>query len=295
MTTLEAILPCLRNTRLADLSNAAAEDLACLIRALNEGIQDYFDLAPAAQKRTTFSHYLAAPETVTGITIAHGETVAADGACFTAEQRGCTIFLEDDPTVHEVVAADAILKPYLGHGAAPYTGRLYHDAVPLVDFAIERIVSHPRIGTRTISERVLARCAGEGRAEVLHREEGTPRTYRVDYVGGSVQSETDALVVLRLHPLPDEAMTVTFEADVRPLAYAVTALHEPREIPVSRTRANHLLPLIEAHLIGTPIWTGSTSTTQRVREREQEARRLCALVAEDFARPARRAGTAWGW
>lgn len=307
MTTVEALTQCLRNTRVKDLSNATGDDALCLVRALNEAVQDVFSLAPDNHKRTTFSHYLDDPETVSGIYLSTGETVVSSGTPFTTAQRGCTIVLAGDPTHNEVVSTTAVLKPYLGSESTPFTGSLYYDAVPITDFAIERITSHPRVTTINQQERTLLQVSPETHYHQpgsVHGDEwwwaqstsdGLPRYYRVHYVGGSIQNENDALVILRVAPRPSEAMTITFEADVRPAAFAVTCLHDAKEIPISRTAANHLLPLIEAHLVGTPIWTGGPMATQRALNREQEARRLCMNMTDSFVRSVRRAGTTKGW
>jgi len=301
MTTVEAIQQCLHNTRVEDLSNVSAQDGQILIRALNQACQDYFDWAPAGHKRTSASYYLAAPETVTNINLTTGATNVSSGTPFSTSHRGCSIQIHGDPNINEVVSTSAVLRPYLGTEAAPLTAQLWHDALPLLDFAIERIVTHPRLTNRTVTNAVLLPWNSEASEhsgllwQSLVNSPGTPLYYRAEFVGGSIQSENDALVIIRIAPRPEVACALTFDLDLRGTSYSVTALNDPQVLPISRTRANHLLPLIELRLSRTQLWIGSPQITAGIREEAQEARRLIESLPVSFTNPIRHAGTRPGW
>ena len=65
------------------------------------------------------------------------------------------------------------------------------------------------------------------------------------------QSSGDAVVMLRLDPIPTLRHVLNFEIDVRPASYTLDALETPSEVPVDDTLAySTLVPLCEAEKYG---------------------------------------------
>ena len=304
MTTTEALQQVIRNTRIPNLSDITSDDAVTLVRALNEGVQEFFDLAPDRYKRTTFTSLLAAPSELSDVVVTHGEVTVGSGT-FTTEQRGATVIITGDASHNEVVDTDAVLRPYLGTTGTT-TATIYGDAVPFTDFSIERVVTDARVSNQSLQRR-LARVnpeadhlqvwSGNWRSwwDALARSSGHPEYYRIDYVGGSIQTTNDAVMVIRVAPMPTEELVFEIEADFLPIAYAITCINTPKRLPVPRERAaTHLLPLIEARLVDTPVWNQPTAATG-AKESGAMARQRCRELPAYLANPQHHIRTRLGY
>lgn len=304
MTTVEALQQSIANTRVRDLSNVSVDDAQCLITALNFALQEFFDLAPDRYKRTTLTSTLEAPASMS-VVIANGATVTT-GNPFTAAQRGSTITLSGDSMQNEIVATNALLRPYLG-SAGTASGTVYGDAVQFTNFRVERVIGHPRVWSLEDDyQTTLRQVDGEGVNDgpqntfltwwhTQHTNTGTPNWYKLEYVGGSEQTASDSVMLLRVAPKPTQQMGIEMEVDIRSAAYAITAVTSPQNIPVDRSYASHLLPLIKEHLISTPLWTALPQATRKVEQQAATARQRIEELPTSLVRPINRIRTPNGW
>lgn len=306
MTTIEAIQQVIGNTRVTNLSDTPAEDAQILVRALNEAVQEWFDAAPGKYKRTTYTQFLAGPTALSSISVTEG-SVTVGGSPFAAADRGSSVELDGDSSWNEVVGPAALLRPYLG-STGTVSGTLHSDAVAFTDFSYERMVTNPRMISQDGLTTELRRIYPEDHVmqpftetldsywQNLLGPTGHPKWYRVDYVGGSVRSSNDALIVVRVAPRPEKKMNFEVEIDVRPISYTPIAIVQAQTLPISREWSGHLLPLIEAKLAASPLWIASREVTQQVNMKAMEAKiKLRDEIPIEYARPQNRCGTKRGW
>lgn len=237
MTSVEYAQHCLRASVIADLVDAPLSDLHEMAVALSTALLEFFALAPAIWSRTTVSHLLHPPETLTVQALA--DTNSLGGAPFFSAQRGCTVWIDGDTKPNEVTGLMTLLHDYDGP-TGEHDATLFYDAVPILDFAVHRITSdvtviHPD-GRRRHLVQLGSRPEGNDT-----KATGTPTHYWLEPIGGSRQVALDGVFQLRLWPMPSASVTVTFDADIAPLPITVADFTSPRVIPVPDAEALRLL------------------------------------------------------
>lgn len=312
LTIPDVLTQVLGSTVVASLSDATDRQAAELIRAVNKGVAEWFELAPDSWRRTTLSHHFKPPETLTGIAITKGNVIVDSGTPFTADHRSQTIKLNGDGNIwNEVVSTTSVLIPYLGT-ENPTTATVYFDGVVFRDLSMIRVVSDPKcqqtghtltnvpnntaIGSHGHGFTGIKRHGYGSNDPWAWRSVGTyPDIYKVDYIGNSVVSDDDALFVLRVDPMPTVDCTITFEADYRPKVYTIADLHEATQIPIDTTLAHTLLPLIEDRLTRSPIWDEARDK-RAVWEEKNDAKRFIEKgIGQRFITQRRQARTKRGF
>lgn len=303
MTTVEIMQQALSWARVKDLSGCAAEDAIQLARALNAGLQRYFQAVPEAHRRTTISHLIKAPQDIT-LTATNGSTTV-DNVAFAKSQRGCSLKLDGDPDIwNEIVDTAKVLFPYAGT-TGDTGGTLYYDAVVVSDFRIERLVTEPtclETGRRLTGQNRPGYLGHPEFAPALplnrRRSLGTyPDYYSVQYIGGSEQVDNDGVFQLRLDPIPTLTCRLSFDALLWPLEYGVDDLSTPASLPVSDSLAHTtLLPMIEAALVNTPLYDGPPEKAQTLLMLGNDAEERSRMFNAPYLAPvANKLGTPQGW
>lgn len=309
MTTVELAQHMIRNTDIDDLSAAPAAKANDVVRAMNVGVQKFFQAAPSRWSRTGASFLAGEPVSV-DIDVTE-DSVTVSNAPFTTAMRGCSILIPGTTIYNEIVSTDQLLYAWTG-ATGTVSAMVYFNAITITDFAVAQILTDPIIlecdrrlvrqeqfdsisSTRPFRDGASSqggRVGGGGRATSDY-----PIYYRVKYVGNSYAStDGDAVVILQMDPLPRVKFNVSFDLDVRPGTYRIGALETAVSIPVHDTIAySTLLPMCEAAMTLSPSWTASDSITARIIAAGEEAEGMAASLTKRFAKPKRRIITRRGW
>lgn len=304
MTTAELAQQISRHTSVKDLSSETPAVAQEFIRAINAAVQKFYRIAPAKWMRTEVSHLVPTPSTVSAQVTA--DSVSLSNAPFTAAMRGCSVLIDGDPSYNEVVSTDQLLNPFLGTTGTK-VATVYYDSVTITDFKVQKIVTDPEIretGVRltrveqfdsaSFRRQYHAVYAGAGG---LRSVGSYPEYYRVQYVGMSnAAAANDAVVQLRLAPMPTTKHVLNFQADIRPGSFALSTLEIPATIPVDDSLAfSTIVPLAEAEMTKSSVWTGDPGMTTRIENAGARAEADIRNLDSEFARPRRRVVTRRGW
>lgn len=292
MTTAELARLVCRHTSVTDLASLEPGKAMDLVHAVNHGIQTFFHYAPDHLSRATVSCRVDPPEMVQ-IDVTGGNAEFS-GLPYARGLRGCSIQIEGDAALNEIVGPDRLLHAYAGPSGSRQA-TVWHDSVAALDFQIESFVGHPIVmETRKqilpIASRDLS-LVSEGN---LGGTGEFPTHYLLEHVGGSVDAEEDAVFQIRLLPRPVSGCTLKIEAQVLPLVYRIADLTEPRRLPIAPAHCSRLLvPLVEECLLGSALWSNPDAIPQVARMAEEAKRSIEALPR--FARSSRRVRTKPGW
>lgn len=313
MTVAQAVAQCMGHLRTQDITELSIEESAEVIRAVNRAIQTYYREAPDLYKRTTVSEHLAAPQAVSGFSVAVNSTTNT-GTTWSANDRGKTIQIGDDPNFNEITSTTTLLRPHQGSGTAT-SGTIYHDTVCFFDMTVDRIVSDVRVIYNGQTYK-LARATEKQHAYMYpwvgyspfaltmgywsprqRSLSDLPRWYSALLVGDSVATGTgDARFMIRLDPIPTRSIIVEMELDILPTAYTVEALFDGTELPTQNSRVHSLLlPMVEYYLLQSSLWRGRPEITQIIMQSFAEAREAITRLPAHVARPTYSYGTRNGW
>lgn len=285
-----------RHLDVPDASNLDGDAALDVLSAINAGIQAYYREAPAMYRRTTVSHTLRAPETVS-LDLTQYSNAVEDGS-FTDAMRGCSVRIPGVAADNEVTSGSTLLDDWLG-ATGTVTATVWFDAVPIED-VIERVCGDVRLLSPTGQ---YACCLRRNPALLLFggsgertwcRESGQPTDYALDPVGGSQGGEPATL--LRVHPMPAAACTVRFEAQLGPKLVTFGQLQSPAKIPVPEERVDDiLLPLCEAELTVSPLWRDASKARLFLDRRDEVLGRRLPMMPSDYGTPHNRVGTPCGF
>lgn len=293
MNTVQLAQIVSRHLDVTDLSALESDKALELVDAINFGIQTFFSLAPNSYSRTTLSHTVQTPDTA-NLSLTKGSN-ATDTASFLRTQRGSSVIIEGDAKINEITGETTLLHDYSGPTGI-HTAKIYYDAVPVTDFLILELVTEPKIVETGKTIRQMS--DGNHRNTVDPRYESEtdyPEYYTLEYVGGSLDADIDAVFQLRFVPRPVVTCSIKFDAHILPVAYEIPVLTTPATVPVPHSLVSRLLvPLIEGRLSDSTLWgdTGDKNVAQaRAAAAEQRIQQLPAYYA-------RRRGvvkTRYGW
>jgi hypothetical protein len=240
----------------ADPPAAATLDI---LRAINEGVQRFYALAPAYWRRTTFSLTLRAPQSAS-ITFSAQFSNTLVGDPFTEAQTGCTLRVEGQPD-NEIIGTGTVLDDYLG-STLGVSATIYGDCAA-VPTAIERLVTAPRLQGVSLAPRTeeLTRAqARDVREMTAHYAPACPTHYAFD--GGAIPGGGSTMSYLRVGPAPDADYSVRFDAEFSASAITFSNLSTPSEIPAPEAAAQAaLVPLCAAALITSSYWANPRAAT----------------------------------
>ncbi len=299
VTTVEVARRACRHLSVKDPSGMDPSQAMELVDAINAATFLYFEQADQQYKRTTATELLLAPVSRT-ISLAAGGTTLTSGA-FLNSERGKAVLIPDDPDYNEIVATDQVLRPYRGSGGS-VSATIYSDCVAIRDFSVERVVNDPRIVDTNTTLTNTEKFRQPGAVDPWYRATarrtlGDPRYYMVQHVGGSIAtSSNDAVVQIKLDPIPARALTIEFDIFIRGATVGIDALTSPVALPIDSTvLAVQFLPLVEGKLLSSSLWAGNDRVTSRVEKEEMAAIASIRNLTSDFARPHRRVGTTFGF
>lgn len=244
-----------------DTTLLEAEPALDVLAAINGGIQEYFAHAPSLYKRTTLSHALRAPETLSvTFTSKYANTVEDD--TFATAMMGCTLRFDNGMADTVITGTNSVLDDWL-HDDLTQPATVFYDVVPIQD-VIEQILEPVRVhdATRANPTRLhrderlrggRARWRESGLEAFVTAEAGRPEAYYLEPVGGSQGGEPEFL--LRVAPRPLVDYTIKFEAELGPRAVTFAELSIATTVGVPGNRIESiLLPLCEAHLTASRFW-----------------------------------------
>lgn len=310
MTSAEICRRVTRHLAVKDPSDMTPDQKLEILDAINGSLNRYFRYADDQYKRTTATERLLAPASRTGLTISENG-VTLTGNPFTLSERGKSVVIPGDAQYNEIVATNQVLRPFTGDGGASnVTGTIYSDAVPIRNFYVERLASHPRIiETNTTLVPIMQgagtnlngdpwyRDTGSWYNNTVSRRQGNPTVYKVDYVGGSIATATeDAVMVIRIDPVPAQEFTIEFDLIIRAICLDIDSVLTPVQIPIHESVfADTFMPLIEGHLTTSSLWAAEDRITERILAREAQAIRDIRLLPGEFTIPNNRLGTVRGY
>lgn len=271
MNTIQLAQRLGRNLSVPDPFNLPADAALDVLGAINAGLAAFYREAPAILKRTTLSHTIRAPRTLTvALSAQYLNTVAAD--TFEAREMGCTVKFGDGSADNVVTGPSSLLDDYLGTTLS-VAATVYSDAVPVQD-VIEQIVGYVRLYDNTQNQptfltrdEVMAGRSGirghgglaDGEAfypysgGVYSGAIGRPRYYYFEPMGVSQGAEPE--FVLRVSPLPDIDYTVRMEAELSTQRLVFADLSTARAIYVGDSHLDDVvIPLCEAELLSSTFW-----------------------------------------
>ena len=310
MTSVEIARRATRHLTVSDPSAMAPEEAIQILDAINGALNRYFRYADDQYKRTTATERLLAPVTRTGISIDENGTTLTGGS-FLQSERGKSVVIPGDAQYNEIVATDQVLRPFIGSGGASnVSGTIYSDAVPIRNFAVERLASHPRIIETNTTLVPISNGAGTNlNGDPWHRDtgawynnttsrrQGEPTVYMVSYVGGSIDTaDEDAVMIVHIDPVPAQALTIEFDIIIRAINLDIASLVTPVALPIHESVfADTFFPLIEGALTASDLWKADPRMTERILDRETKALRDIRLLPKAFHNPTRRVGTVRGF
>ncbi len=308
MTTVELAQHLLSVTALNDVATAPAREKQDLALVMTQAVATYFALAPAIYRRTAISRRLEAPETMS-IDLENGSNVVADDP-FLNSARGCSLELPNGQW-NEIVAPGLLLHDWTGESGS-YSVTIYPDALAVDDFLIEKLVSHPEATLASSRSYQLHPMVANSRAvrlpyavetgsaygtpEKRREKDPTPTHYWPEYVGGSLQSELDAVFQMRVWPIPTQAWQMSFDAEILPLTYRVAHLTDPSALPVPDAHAQRLLvPLAKGLLADTRLLDRDAVPYQALKSAQARAEDAIAMLPPVFTPQPQYIGTPAGW
>ena len=293
MNTVQLAQTLTRHLNVTDLSALEADKALEFLDAINFGVQTFYSLAPDAYSRTTISHTVHTPDIVE-IGVTRGSNEISTNA-FLATHRGASIVIDGDDKVNEITGENLLLHDYSGITGTK-SATIYYDAVPITDFLILQIVNTPEIVEtgKKIHEYSTARL-NHARDPRYASPSDYPEYYSLEYVGGSLDAEIDAVFQLRFVPRPTVVCSVKFDAHILPVAYSISALTTPVTVPVPQSLVSRLLiPLIEGRLSDSTLW-GDSGDRNVAQARAQSAEQRIGQLPAYFARRKGRVRTRYGW
>ena len=300
-----------RNLNVTDEFNLEAEVQLDVLSAINAGLQAFYREMPGQYKRTTLSHTLRAPRTLSVTYGAKYSNLVADDT-FTVGDLGCTLRHDNGAADTVVIAANAVLDDYLLDSLT--TGAtLYSDVLPIQD-VIERIIGAVRVYDATRAEPTALirdeRLRG-GRSrrwiggftpdEIWYPSDssyleqvGRPRYYYLDPVGESQGFEPEFL--LRVAPLPDKDYTVRMEAELSTQRIVAADLTKARTILVADAYIDDILiPICEAELTCSRYWADPATKDAILRKRDIAVATKIPKIPKDIAPTVNSVGRPWGF
>ncbi|MEI7532853.1 MAG: hypothetical protein WCK57_00655 [Verrucomicrobiae bacterium] len=255
MTTAELFSRLLSRATVRDPGRVPFDDAVEILAAMNAGISEYYQIAPARFSRTTISTVLPAPATLS-VAAVNGSAALGSNA-FSAGQRGATVIVGDDAGQNEVVGPASLLDAYMGTSGT-VNATVYGDAVVILDSSFKRVVSHPRLsdGTELYVDDSLV-----NRNFKTSRGIGTPRRYCMEMSGAAGGGKDVA--ILRVDPMPGKAFIVRMEAELNPLHVVYGDLASPVNVPVPAHMEHALISLIRWHLKGNVFFPDQRDTDEK--------------------------------
>tara|TARA_R110000824_G_scaffold397364_1_gene600201 strand:+ start:24 stop:938 length:915 start_codon:yes stop_codon:yes gene_type:complete len=259
-----------RYTTKGTLSNLATDDRLMLLDCINSAVFNWFIAAPENLRQTTVSHFVRAPETISA-TATFGSNLLT-GVTLQDFHLGASIMLDGDTIMNEIVntAVPQVLNQFRGTTGA-VNGRISHDTIMLTDHHVSRIVSNPRVldsGQELVRDDegmmfMGAERKGRERRGVLGasvtRDVGEPTRYCIDNTGVSLKGE--ARIMMRLDPVPDKDLTITFDAVIDPPSHDLSDFNGATALAVpDQYILPHVLPLALGDLAMSPIWANADAS-----------------------------------
>lgn len=224
----------------ATAANADAATLARVLNDINAAVQRVYELGPDFWSVTSSGAQVRAPVSLTGLTLANGETTLSGGS-FATWMHGCTVQLAGEEQQNEIrqtgASTYALAVPYQGSSTAAGTGTVYHDAINLAATVtkIEPPVYIPGKWELIPAESPRDQyepnywTTDHGRRRGSHasflwdteKDTGTPEIYQLER---NLTYENAITARLRLAPLPDAAYALKYRQ--RHAAYRVTSLSD---------------------------------------------------------------------
>jgi len=304
MTTVELAHRLLKDGSSRDLSLLDAGDALDLVDAMNAGIQKFFNEAPTAYKRTTISERLAAKRTVS-LTITQGSNVVG-GSPFLDNERGASVIIDSEAFHNEIVDNNQLLHDIV-QSSGTASAEIYHDSLAFTDFSIERMISDPEIvhgGGANLNQprKLFPDTEYESESDLRdswyyhfgRQSIGTPRWYRVVY-GGMVQN-SDVIWILKIYPIPAEALTIKMDVELRPLRYKLAALQTPAVLPIQdEIFESILLPACRGEFAKTHLFGGDANRRSLLIAEGSQALGAAGRIQRSIKRPRRKIRTAAGY
>ena len=259
-----------RYTTKGTLSNLATDDRLMLLDCINSAVFNWFIAAPENLRQTTVSHFVRAPETISA-TATFGSNLLT-GVTLQDFHLGASIMLDGDTIMNEIVntTVPQVLNQFRGTTGA-VNGRISHDTIMLTDHHVSRIVSNPRVldsGQELVRDDegmmfMGAERKGRERRGVLGasvtRDVGEPTRYCIDNTGVSLKGE--ARIMMRLDPVPDKDLTITFDAVIDPPSHDLSDFNGATALAVpDQYILPHVLPLALGDLAMSPIWANADAS-----------------------------------
>lgn len=273
MTVKELCQRLARWTSSQTLSQMSVEDQLILLDCINAGIYNWFAAAPEQFRMTTASHLLRAPEHGT-VDVVEGDNDLV-GLVLQEYHLGATIEISGERNMNEIVSVSGtpqVLNQHTQTGTVGYS--IYFDTIMLTDHNVSRITGHPRIldkGQQLYHDEDGMKHVGAERrgaiwGSVNWWDVGNVRTfgipYRYVYENTGLSLGDEARIMIRVDPIPSEAMTVQFDAAFDAPTYDLSDIDGTTTIPVpDQYVLPHLLPLALGDLAVSPIWGGSDADT----------------------------------
>lgn len=219
----------------AELTRAKTPQLMADCAAyVNAAMQEVADKAPHLFKYPS-GGLLAAPLSVTGLTVTAGSVTISGFSAFTADMRGCTIRITGSSYDHEIVSATTISRPFDGPSGSGLGATVYSDCIPLASTIANVLepVMIPSIGVVDLANsrsefmtgyRNYASGPRSGYAQAVSpysmnytKLVGRPERWMCEERYDSTSAST--LLLMRFYPMPSQLYSVVFEQIMKPPVY----------------------------------------------------------------------------
>ena len=190
-------------------------DVEELVACMNGALQELWDRAPVAVRFARLGIDLHAPTTVTLQVTPESTALSAFGG-YEPWMDGCTVRIAGDDCDNELVDGQTLLRPYSGAGeAAPVTvtATVFADCASPgaeVTGVVDPIGTCGSVHLPRLLTRVASRVEFESWSGMAQKKTGMPEVCLVET--RVLPSRSRLGIRLRVHPMPMEAMLLTYGA-----------------------------------------------------------------------------------
>jgi len=203
------------NTTPLHLPGLREGDIDEIVACINGALQEMWDRAPVAVCFARLGIELRAPATVTLEVTRESNGISAF-ADYAPWMDGCTIRIDGDAFDNELVDGQTLLRPYMGpalDGGTPVGATVYADCAspgPEVIGIVDPIGTCGSVHLPALLTRVTSRAEFESWWGTAQKRTGLPEVCFVETRFFPARSRLG--IRLRVHPMPVEAMLLTYGA-----------------------------------------------------------------------------------
>ena len=254
MTTVQYLERVARRTKQGLLTSLSLTEQNDVLQAANAALMRLYNALPEYLREQTQGFTLAAPVTLTNISVTAGSTAVSSGV-FSPTQIGCSVLIAGDPSYNQILGTSQLRNPYNGPTGVAATVTVYGDALYSTTYPFDRVIGNPtytNTGQVSLSPMNIGRQNGESNW-ILNTGPAMPRAWWMQYLGNSQGALPGA--VLKFLPFPDQAYPIKIRMSFWPLRLLQQDIQAATTLTVpDQFLETALIPMAVKDLMGTASW-----------------------------------------